>query len=206
MSPVMHVFAATCTCDEARRCGDRVSVLQTQSVWLDYKRSPLWIKARGERVEVGGITVLRAVFEPGWHYTEHVEPQVCQSRHAGYIVSGRLRVAMDDGSETEAGPGDVVVIEPGHDAWTVGGEPCVMIDFGESVSIPGAGTGEAEPPPPDSDTAQAPGLTKSRKHRLQADGQDCRRSTQPSARLRHGCSATRSPVTALPTLPTSRFA
>jgi hypothetical protein len=53
----------------------------------------------------------------------------CQVPHVGYVVSGRLVVRMDDGSEQEIGPGDAVAIPPGHDAWTVGDVPCVMLDF-----------------------------------------------------------------------------
>lgn len=90
-------------------------------------------KASGERVTVSGVNVKRATFEPGWHWTEHVADDLCSTRHAGYVVSGRLHVVMEDGHATEIGPGDAVVIEPGHDAWTVGDEACVFIDFGESV-------------------------------------------------------------------------
>jgi quercetin dioxygenase-like cupin family protein len=52
----------------------------------------------------------------------------------GYIMAGRMRVRMNDGTEAEAGPGEVVHIAPGHDAWVVGDENCVFLDFGASVS------------------------------------------------------------------------
>jgi quercetin dioxygenase-like cupin family protein len=55
----------------------------------------------------------------------------CQVSHLGYVLSGRMRVHMDDGGETEIGPGQVVAIPPGHDAEVVGDEACVMVDFGE---------------------------------------------------------------------------
>ena len=58
----------------------------------------------------------------------------CQATHMGYVISGRMKVVMNDGTEAEAGPGDVVHIAPGHDAWIVGNEACVMVDFGSSVS------------------------------------------------------------------------
>ena len=85
-------------------------------------------------VHVAGQPVLYATFEPGWRWSEHVKPiagtDSCQTNHFGYALSGRMRVAMDDGSESEIGPGDVATIAPGHDAWIVGDEKCVMIDFG----------------------------------------------------------------------------
>lgn len=85
---------------------------------------------QARRVEVGGRSVWRFVFAPGWRYTEHVGPELCTAAHAAYVASGTLRVAMPDGTEAEAGPGTVIAIAPGHDAWTVGDEPCVFIDFG----------------------------------------------------------------------------
>jgi quercetin dioxygenase-like cupin family protein len=94
---------------------------------------PMGEKVLAERVDVGDLTVWKATFEPGWRYTEHADPAPCPAPHAAYIVSGRLRIGMEDGSEAEAGPGSVVVIEPGHDAWTIGDEPCVFIDFGEAL-------------------------------------------------------------------------
>ena len=90
-----------------------------------------------EIVKVGGLTVGKGTFEPGWRWSQDVKPiagtDSCQAAHAGYILSGRMRVAMDGGTEAEAGPGAVVVIQPGHDAWIVGDEACVFIDFGASV-------------------------------------------------------------------------
>lgn len=75
----------------------------------------------------------RAVFEPGWKWSEHVAPiagtSSCQAPHMGYCVSGHLAVVMDSGEKQEFGPGDVMIVPPGHDAWTVGDEPCVMIDW-----------------------------------------------------------------------------
>ena len=75
----------------------------------------------------------RAVFEPGWRWSKHVKPiaqtDSCQAPHMGYCVSGRMHVVMDDGQEMDVGPGDFSVIPPGHDAWIVGDEPCVVIDW-----------------------------------------------------------------------------
>jgi quercetin dioxygenase-like cupin family protein len=89
-------------------------------------------KGKVELVTVGGVTFGRATFEPGWKWSDHVQPIVrtksCEAPHTQFHVSGRLRVRMDDGAEIEYGPGDVGVIPPGHDAWVVGNEPAVMID------------------------------------------------------------------------------
>ena len=86
-----------------------------------------------ELVDLNGHAVGRGTFEPGWRWSEHVKPLAgtasCQAGHTGYILSGRMGVRMDDGSEGEIGPGDAMVIPPGHDAWVVGNEPCVALDF-----------------------------------------------------------------------------
>ena len=86
-----------------------------------------------ELINVPGGVVGRATFRPGWRWSEHVKPIVgtesCQAAHVGYMVSGRTAVRMDDGSEMEFGPGDFVSIPSGHDGWTVGDEPAVMIDW-----------------------------------------------------------------------------
>ena len=86
-----------------------------------------------EIVKVGDGVVGRATFQPGWRWSEHVKPiagtDSCQAAHFGYVVSGRQRAIMDDGTELEFAAGDVVTIPPGHDAVVVGDEPCVVIDF-----------------------------------------------------------------------------
>ena len=76
--------------------------------------------------------VARQIFQPGWKWSEHVRPiaqtDSCQVRHTGYVISGQLKVVMDDRSEADLAPGDAYVIEPGHDAWIVGEEPFVGVD------------------------------------------------------------------------------
>src|SRR5438105_15861933 len=90
-------------------------------------------KGQGAILNVGGHSVLYGTFEPGWRWSEHVKPiagtDSCQAAHLLYCISGTMRVAMDDGSEAGVGPGDVTAIEPGHDAWVVGDEPCVCVDY-----------------------------------------------------------------------------
>src|SRR5207248_6936258 len=90
-------------------------------------------KGKVEVVNLGDVQAMRATFEPGWKWSESVKPvagtETCQVAHMGYQVSGRMAVKMDDGSEHEFRAGDAGVIPPGHDAWVVGDEPVVFIDF-----------------------------------------------------------------------------
>ena len=90
-------------------------------------------KGRLELVTIGGATVARAVFEPGWRWAESVQPiaktKSCEAPHFQYHVSGVLRVRMDDGTELDCKPGDVSLLPSGHDAWTIGDEPAVVVDF-----------------------------------------------------------------------------
>jgi hypothetical protein len=75
----------------------------------------------------------RGVFEPGWRWSTDVAPLAgtdsCQAAHAGYIVSGAMHVVMDNGDEADYGPGDLMLCPPGHDAWTIGDEACVFVDW-----------------------------------------------------------------------------
>lgn len=94
---------------------------------------PFQEKGHVKIVNIGDGVVGLATFEPGWKWSEHVKPLAgtdsCQAAHVGYVLSGRQTVFMDDGTQVEIGPGDVVSIPAGHDAWTVGDEPCVVLDF-----------------------------------------------------------------------------
>lgn len=80
----------------------------------------------------GGMSLLKAVFEPGWRWSNDVAPIAgtasCQIRHLGYMVAGRMGIRLDEGRELEVGPGDLFDIPAGHDAWVVGTEPCVAFD------------------------------------------------------------------------------
>ncbi len=84
-------------------------------------------------VTLAGATIVRAVFNPGFRWTADVKPAAgtdsCQGAHTGYVLSGQFAVRMDDGTEAVFGPGDAHVVSPGHDAWVVGEEPCVLIDI-----------------------------------------------------------------------------
>jgi mannose-6-phosphate isomerase-like protein (cupin superfamily) len=84
-------------------------------------------------VTVAGAVVGRAVFQPGWRWSEDVKPiagtESCEAAHTGYIISGRMHVKMDDGTEDDLGPGDAFVASPGHDAWVVSDEACVALEW-----------------------------------------------------------------------------
>ena len=86
-----------------------------------------------ELVTVGGATVGRATFEPGWRWSDSVQPIAktlsCEAPHFQYHVSGTIRVVMDDGKEFDCKAGDVSLLPTGHDAWVVGDEPAVVVDF-----------------------------------------------------------------------------
>lgn len=89
-------------------------------------------------VSAGGLTVSRGIFEPGWRWSTDVAPLMgtpsCPIRHLGYVISGHMQLRMDDGTESEIGPGDVVDIPAGHDAWVVGGEPVILVDVSPDVT------------------------------------------------------------------------
>lgn len=84
-------------------------------------------------VRLGDVAIARGVFQPGWRWSEHVKPLIggesCQTHHLGHLVSGRIGVRMDDGTEMEFEPGDVYEIPPGHDGWVIGDEPAVGIEI-----------------------------------------------------------------------------
>lgn len=88
---------------------------------------------RVELVNIGESVIGRISLQPGWRWAKCVEPMVktksCEAAHFAYHVSGTLRIQMDDGTEFDCKPGDVVSIPPGHDAWVVGDEPVVAVDF-----------------------------------------------------------------------------
>ncbi|HMK12988.1 MAG TPA: cupin domain-containing protein [Acidimicrobiales bacterium] len=95
-------------------------------------------KTRLEVVDLGSAKALRMTAQPGWRWSECIKPVVgtdsCQARHVGVVVTGRLHVSHTDGSESDAGPGDAYVIEPGHDAWVIGDEAFVAYEFDSATA------------------------------------------------------------------------
>lgn len=90
-------------------------------------------KTKLDIINIGDVTLMRATFEPGWKWSECIKPSAktnsCEVPHINYVLSGRLKVMMDDGTVKEMKPGDFAVIPPGHDAEVVGNENCVMLDI-----------------------------------------------------------------------------
>lgn len=90
-------------------------------------------RGKADILNIGGGSVGRLVFQPGWRWSNDVKAlaktQSCEAPHFQYHVSGRLAIKMDDGTELVAGPGDVTALPSGHDAWVVGDEPVVVIDW-----------------------------------------------------------------------------
>lgn len=88
---------------------------------------------RAEILHVGGGEVGRLVLEPGWRWSEHLRPiagtESCEAPHFQYHLAGRLAILMDDGAEMVAEPGDVTLLPSGHDAWVVGDEAVVVVDW-----------------------------------------------------------------------------
>jgi hypothetical protein len=86
-------------------------------------------------VTVGGHTIAKGVFEPGWRWSENVKPiagtDSCEFHHVMYVLSGQMRIRMNDGTETILKAGDVGSIPAGHDAEVIGDEPFVTLDVGE---------------------------------------------------------------------------
>jgi len=84
-------------------------------------------------VTVGGATVGRLTLQPGWRWSESIKPIVgtdaCQVHHLGVVLSGTMHILHDDGTEADVGAGDVYNIQPGHDAWVVGDEAVVGVEF-----------------------------------------------------------------------------
>ncbi|HEY0325814.1 MAG TPA: cupin domain-containing protein [Allosphingosinicella sp.] len=90
-------------------------------------------KGRFELVHLGGMTIGRATYEPGWKWSEDVGAAMgvasCPVEHIGMVVSGAATAAMNDGSVVEMKPGDIFYVPPGHDSWVVGDEPYVSLHF-----------------------------------------------------------------------------
>jgi quercetin dioxygenase-like cupin family protein len=90
-------------------------------------------KGKFEIVRIGGMTIGRATYEPGWRWSAHIGQALgkshCEIEHIGFVVSGRATAAMESGDVIEMCAGDIFYIAPGHDSWVVGDEPYISIHF-----------------------------------------------------------------------------
>lgn len=90
-------------------------------------------KGQVDLLNIGDGVVGRLTLQPGWRWAQHVKPIAgtdwCEAPHFQYHVAGTLHVVMADGAEFDAHPGDVTALPSGHDAWVVGDEPVVVVDF-----------------------------------------------------------------------------
>ena len=90
-------------------------------------------KGKFELLQLGGMTIGRATYEPGWKWSVHVGKATgatsCMVEHVGMVISGCATAAMDDGRVIELRAGDVFYIAPGHDSWIIGNEPYVSLHF-----------------------------------------------------------------------------
>jgi mannose-6-phosphate isomerase-like protein (cupin superfamily) len=92
-----------------------------------------------ELVRFGDRIVARITYHPGWRWTNDIKPtagtDLCQVNHFVYVLSGETHVVMADGSAINLRPGDIATIPAGHDAWVIGEEPCVFLDFAGAVRL-----------------------------------------------------------------------
>jgi mannose-6-phosphate isomerase-like protein (cupin superfamily) len=88
-----------------------------------------------EVVDLGELKVKRQTYPPGWRHSNDTDGRPrCNDTHVGRVVSGHIHIALEGGEELDIRSGDVVVIPPGHDAWTAGDEPCVVVHPDEGAS------------------------------------------------------------------------
>jgi len=99
-----------------------------------HERRPFKDHGHMDVVTLNDFTLGRGTFEPGWRWSEDVKPiagtESCQVHHTGFCLSGQMTIQMNDGAEFSISPGDVVDIDPGHDAWVDGDEACILLDTG----------------------------------------------------------------------------
>jgi len=108
--------------------------LAKQNIAAPSETRPFAANGKVDVVTLGDFTIGKAVFEPGWRWSTDVKPiagtDSCMTTHTGICVAGSMTVRMDDGTEETVTVGDVFTMPPGHDAWTVGDQACVLYDTG----------------------------------------------------------------------------
>jgi mannose-6-phosphate isomerase-like protein (cupin superfamily) len=115
--------------------GGIVAAIEVRNFDSPDEARPFEGKGQVVLVNVAGKQIGKAIFEPGWRWSTNVKPiagtESCEFPHFLHVVSGQMRVIMDDGREVELRPGDVAAIPSGHDAEVIGDEPCITVDIGE---------------------------------------------------------------------------
>jgi quercetin dioxygenase-like cupin family protein len=112
-------------------------MIATQSIehrdFTDADETRTFPNGYADILKVGGMEVGRMVFSPGWRWSEHVKPiagtDLCEAPHFQYHIAGTLRIQTADGREFDATPGQVTSLPAGHDAWVVGDEDVVVVDW-----------------------------------------------------------------------------
>ncbi len=111
-----------------------MSAVESQSIENPHETRPFQAHGHMDVVTLGDFTLGKGTFEPGWRWSNDVKPiagtDTCQVLHTGLCLSGSMTIRMNDGTETTISSGDVVRIDPGHDAWVDGDEPCILLDTG----------------------------------------------------------------------------
>lgn len=109
---------------------ESAAIIRTFTDADEHREFPL---GRFDLVQIGGMTIGRAEYEPGWRWSEHVGAELglaaCEVPHLGLVLAGRNRIEMTDGRVVEVGPGDLFEIGPGHDSVVIGDERYVSIHF-----------------------------------------------------------------------------
>lgn len=86
-------------------------------------------------VELDGVTAIKVTFNPGAKWSadlkDYAGTDTCLLPHVAYVINGSIHIVMDDGSEETFSRGDIMMLPPGHDAWTEGSEPCEFIQFSQ---------------------------------------------------------------------------
>ena len=117
---------------ESRMSNEQIAVILKSFEKPDEVR--VMQKGRFEIVRLGGITIGRATYEPGWKWSEHVGPSVgatrCNVEHVGLVLSGAATAAFDDERVVELRAGELFYIPPvPHNSWVVADEPYVSLHF-----------------------------------------------------------------------------
>jgi len=115
--------------------GGRMSLAQMQKANLDEATPDVHGDISKQAVTLDEVTAIKVTFNPGAKWSkdlmEDAGTKTCLLPHVAYVISGSIRIVMDDGSEETFEKGDIMMLPPGHDAWTVGDEPCVFIQFSQ---------------------------------------------------------------------------